>query len=99
MAVHSPAQACIQICIEGAAEKLPEAISFLMGKCGSLREAFPCMPLLLPPLGAQEQAPATAGGSTIRWHVHHLFSSWLRDSASCLLIVAFAATLSVVSLT
>ena len=64
-----PVQACLQLCIKGASNQLPDAVAFLADECSRLRAGFPCTRLMLPSLRADDAVPRAAGGNVILWCV------------------------------
>ena len=64
-----PGQACLQLCIKGARDQLPDAVAFLQDECSRLRAGFQCSALMLPSLGADDPFPPAAGGNVILWCV------------------------------
>ena len=71
-------QACLQLCIKGASNQLPDAIAFLEDECSRLRAGFPCSRLMLPSLRADDAVPPAAGGNVILWCVST--SLWLTSN-------------------
>ena len=65
-------QACLQLCIRGASNQLPDAMAFLEDECSRLRAGFPCSRLMLPSLRAHDAIPPAAGGNVILWCVSSL---------------------------
>jgi len=65
-------QACLQLCIRGASNQLPDAMAFLEDECSRLRAGFPCSRLMLPSLRADDAVPPAAGGNIILWCVSSL---------------------------
>ena len=60
-------QACLQLCIKGAADQLPDAVEFLKDDCKRLRAGFQCSLLLLPILSHDDAVPSAPGGNVILW--------------------------------